>query len=180
MKPQIKKIIVGIIILLALFFVLAVVYSRVQSNTDKQLIKDDLTQVAKSLELFKSDSGSYPNEEELKTFFGSNQKYSVNVKNHSGKYLGGLAMDNNFFYCVQNNPNKYVLLAVKDYDYAEFLTEGINFHSYNAPQNRSSDYPFHVHNTAAGDICPKFLPGFTSSSMGSTLEDGWASWTGIQ
>ncbi|CAN5166366.1 hypothetical protein BH09PAT3_BH09PAT3_1810 [soil metagenome] len=166
---------------------IGVIVIDVQDRHNQQLINQDLLAVASKLELYKNDHGTYPSSDELRNVFATNPRYTVPDKKHGKLYPGALTFENNFFYCKQDDPVQYVLLVIKGYDDAVYVTNGpvIKTYDYEAMkrQGNQSKYPFHVHTNSKQDICPAVLPTFTDSTMGhattSTSSTYWADWTGI-
>lgn len=183
------NIIISIVVVSVLLMLLAgygyIYFDNRQAN---QEVRQDLLAVAEKMEMFKEDHGSYPTREELVTTFSSDPRYAVAPNGNADNYSSGLNATANFFYCKKDNPAEYLLLANRDNGYAAYATNNRVIKEYNyegiAREDRPSDYPFHLHATAAGDICPKFLPGFTESSQGygdrGARESNWASWTGVR
>lgn len=183
-----NTIITIIVISILLVLLAGYVYIYFENRQAKQDIRNDLLAVGAKLELFKKDQGSYPSKEELLTTFSNDPRYAVAANGDADNYAAGLAATSNFFYCKKDNPAEYILLAQGRSGYSAYVTNNTQIKEYDyegiAPQDRPSDYPFHLHATAKGDVCPKFLPGFSESSNGygnrGSAGSDWAPWTGVR
>lgn len=188
MNRRSKKILIIVAFIVAIVFALFLFIGVIASRQPNEEIIRDLTAVGEKVELFKADNGHYPTREELETVFSSDPRYVVPQAGDGKNYATGLSMTSNFFYCKQDNPSAYVVLAAENYDYAVYISNKNVIKEYDLrgvkPEDRPNDYPFSLHATAGTNVCPVFLPNFTDSANGYGDRDGqvigWARWTGIR
>lgn len=163
----IVELLIVIVVIAILAAITIVAYNGIQNRANDSAVASDLTSIAKKVELWKVDNGTYP--PNLNTALTSDPLYNVKVDKSAYS-----TATHNLVYCTLSPYTSYAVIAVSKSGNPFYVLNSSKPTQYTGTQSGSGWI------VAANTSCPDALPG--SSAAGAVGYNSgtstWATWTG--